>query len=137
MSRQRSRTATVTPRTTPGKFISSDNLRGYANPQRPSVNTPERVVLRRFTLYETRTRMYIVGENCDATKFRILKIDRTLSSDLAVVEDEAVYSKEQIQDVLSMVEVGNKSTGGLYRKMSNICGILGHSFSDKRNIHIL
>ncbi|KAJ1975957.1 phosphatidylinositol-3,5-bisphosphate 5-phosphatase [Dimargaris verticillata] len=85
---------------------------------------PCRLVLNKITLYETKTRYYIVGSNPSDTRFRVLKIDRTTTSALHLVEDDVVYDKEQIRDLLSMIELGNKTTGGLH-KVVTAYGIVG------------
>ena len=43
---------------------------------------------------------------------------------MSVVEDEAVYTKAQVHDLLRMIDDGNKATGGLKRLM-RIHGIIG------------
>lgn len=69
-----------------------------------------------------------MGENYLGDKFRVLKIDRTTSQDLTVVEDEAVYAKEELSDLLDMIALVNRNTGGLNRKMEAY-GIVGNSFT--------
>ncbi|KAJ3343373.1 phosphatidylinositol-3,5-bisphosphate 5-phosphatase [Gonapodya sp. JEL0774] len=81
--------------------------------------------LHKFTLWETRTRYYIVGSNITDDVFRILKIDRT-SKDLEVTDDPHLYTKTEVNEVMAMVENGNKSTGGLSNVLT-FHGILGQS----------
>ncbi|TFK48341.1 hypothetical protein OE88DRAFT_1634941 [Heliocybe sulcata] len=69
--------------------------------------------LNKFILYENRQRFYIVASNASDSRHRILKIDRTTQDELAVIEDEAVYSGKQMSAMLKMLDDGNKSSGGL------------------------
>ncbi|RKP40069.1 SacI homology domain-containing protein [Dimargaris cristalligena] len=85
---------------------------------------PCRLVLNKVTLYETRTRYYIVGSNPSDTRFRVLKIDRTTIHNLQLVEDDVVYSKDEITDLLSMIDQGNRATGGMH-KVVTAYGIVG------------
>lgn len=67
-----------------------------------------------------------MGTNAPAgTRFRVLKIDRTTAPDeLSITEDEAVYSKSEVDDLLEMIANGNKSTGGM-REIAKFYGIVG------------
>ncbi|KAF9283824.1 phosphatidylinositol-3,5-bisphosphate 5-phosphatase [Mortierella antarctica] len=80
----------------------------------PPPTRPGHIVLNRYFLYETKTRFFIVGTNAPAgTRFRVLKIDLTTAPDeLSITEDETVYSKYEVDDLLEMIANGNKSTGG-------------------------
>ncbi|KAG0340490.1 phosphatidylinositol-3,5-bisphosphate 5-phosphatase [Podila minutissima] len=80
----------------------------------PPPTRPGHIVLNRYFLYETKTRFFIVGTNAPAgTRFRVLKIDLTTAPDeLSITEDETVYSKSEVDDLLEMIANGNKSTGG-------------------------
>ncbi|KND03050.1 phosphatidylinositol-3,5-bisphosphate 5-phosphatase [Spizellomyces punctatus DAOM BR117] len=83
-----------------------------------------RLVLNKFTLYETRMRFYVVGSNQSDERFRVLKIDRTSGSELNVIDDEVVYTKPEVMDLLGMIENGNKNSGGLH-KVASFFGIVG------------
>ncbi|KAJ5948630.1 Polyphosphoinositide phosphatase [Penicillium verhagenii] len=75
--------------------------------------------LHKFTLYETATRFYMVGINLSETRFRILKIDRTTESgELSIIEDEMIYTKREMVQLLDAIDDGNKSSGGLVQKCS-------------------
>ncbi|KAI1001542.1 Polyphosphoinositide phosphatase [Podosphaera aphanis] len=82
--------------------------------------------MHRFTLYETATRYYIVGADVMDRKFRILKLDRTAGEgeDLAVAEDEIVYTKNEMSQLLNAIDDGNKITGGMKLRCST-WGLLG------------
>ncbi|KAJ5239244.1 Polyphosphoinositide phosphatase [Penicillium chermesinum] len=75
--------------------------------------------MHKFTLYETATRYYMVGINMAETRFRILKIDRTSESgDLGIIEDDMIYTKREMVQLLDAIDDGNKSSGGLKQKSS-------------------
>ena len=81
--------------------------------------------MHRFSLYETASRYYLVGGDVVDRKFRILKIDRTADSgDLSIAEDDIVYTKKEMNQLLNTVDDGNKASGGLKLKCSN-WGLLG------------
>lgn len=81
--------------------------------------------MHKFSLYETASRFYLVGGDMTDRKFRILKIDRSSESeDLIVAEDDIVYSKREMNQLLNAVDDGNKPSGGLKFKCST-WGLLG------------
>ena len=81
--------------------------------------------MHRFSLYETTSRYYLVGGDVTDRKFRILKIDRTADTgDLIVSEDEIVYTKKEMNQLLNAVDDGNRGSGGLRLKCST-WGLLG------------
>ena len=81
--------------------------------------------MHKFSLYETASRFIIVGADVMDRRFRILKIDRTAEPpDLVVPEDEIVYNKKEMSQILSSIEDGNKSTGGMKLRCST-WGLLG------------
>ncbi|KAI8849108.1 SacI homology domain-containing protein [Chytridium lagenaria] len=82
------------------------------------------MLMNKFTLYETKTRLYMVGSNQNEDTYRILKIDRTDTEEVNVTDDEIVYSKQDMMDLLAMIENGNKSSGGLAR-VAPCFGIVG------------
>ncbi|KAI9778244.1 MAG: phosphatidylinositol-3,5-bisphosphate 5-phosphatase [Candelina submexicana] len=75
--------------------------------------------MHKFSLYETATRYYIVGGDIMDRRFRILKIDRTAEpGDLSIAEDDIIYTKKEMKQLLNAVDDGNKSTGGMKLKCS-------------------
>lgn len=100
----------------------ASTLRG----SRKASNRPDRrLVLNKFTLYETKTRYYIVGSDQSDNRFRVLKIERAGDeNDLNMTEDKVIYSKSEILELLSTIEDGNKSSGGL-NKVLSAYGIVG------------
>ncbi|KAA8570721.1 hypothetical protein MFRU_011g02160 [Monilinia fructicola] len=81
--------------------------------------------MQKFSLYETATRYYVVGADILDSRFRILKIDRTAEiGTLHITEDEIVYTKKEMTQLLNAIDDGNKSSGGMKLK-SAVWGILG------------
>jgi hypothetical protein len=77
------------------------------------------VRMHKFSLYETATRYYMVGVDLLDTRFRLLKIDRMAESDaLSLAEDDIVYTKQEMSQLLDAIDDGNKSSGGLKLKCS-------------------
>ena len=62
-------------------------------------------------LYETSFHYYLVGYDSEEISFRVLKIDRRVvapkSLDEILHEDPCVYSKEDLAQMLEMVNEGN------------------------------
>ncbi|KAL8814060.1 MAG: hypothetical protein Q9191_008578, partial [Dirinaria sp. TL-2023a] len=81
--------------------------------------------LYRFTLYETNARYWITGSDLAEKYFRLLRIDRTSPpGQMTLFEDETTYDRGQLHDVLSTIDEGNQSTGGLRMKCT-FWGLLG------------
>ncbi|KAL3426024.1 Polyphosphoinositide phosphatase [Phlyctema vagabunda] len=81
--------------------------------------------MHKFSLYETSSRYYIVGADVMDRRFRILKIDRTVDTgDLSIAEDEIVYTKMEMSQLLNAIDDGNKASGGM-RLKSSTWGLLG------------
>ncbi|XP_015918441.2 polyphosphoinositide phosphatase [Parasteatoda tepidariorum] len=77
-----------------------------------SVAYPIVSLVQKIILYKTKARYYLVGCNNTESKFRVLKIDRTESKELNVVDDKVEYSKREIRDLLNMIKCGNRSKQG-------------------------
>jgi len=81
--------------------------------------------MHRFTLYETSTRFYLVGQDSMDKHFRVLKIDRTAPpGHLNIFEDDIVYDKREMNQLLNAIEEGNKNAGGMKFKCTS-WGLLG------------
>ncbi|SMR61245.1 unnamed protein product [Zymoseptoria tritici ST99CH_3D1] len=79
----------------------------------------------KFTLYETNVRYWITGADITDQNFRLLRIDRNSApGQIALFEDETVYDRRQMHDVLNAIDQGNKPNGGLRMKFS-FWGLLG------------
>ena len=84
--------------------------------------------MEKMMLFETSSHYYLVGFDGQETAFRILKIDRRVEKPQALseilTEDPSVYTKDDLADMLEMINEGNKGTGGL-TKLANACGLVG------------
>ncbi|KAF1990854.1 Polyphosphoinositide phosphatase, factor-induced gene 4 protein [Aulographum hederae CBS 113979] len=79
----------------------------------------------RFTLYETNTRFYMVGNDISDRHYRLLQIDRTAPpGNLSIFEDDIVYDKRGINRLLNDIDDSQKGLGGLRLKHA-VFGILG------------
>lgn len=73
--------------------------------------------MHKFTLYETSHRFYLVGADVLDMHFRILKIDRTAPpGHLNIFEDDNVYDRKDMNQLLNTIDEGNKGSGGLKLK---------------------
>ncbi|XP_028391065.1 polyphosphoinositide phosphatase-like [Dendronephthya gigantea] len=88
--------------------------------------------IQKIVLYETKARYYLVGSNVSQTKFRVLKIDRTVPY-LSIIDDKVEYDNDEIKQLLAMINDGNipknpkaydKDSTGLHRTVSAF-GIVG------------
>ncbi|XP_038985385.1 phosphoinositide phosphatase SAC3-like [Phoenix dactylifera] len=80
--------------------------------------------LQKFSLYETRSKFYMIGRDKSRTLWKVLTIDRLEPSELNIREDSTTYSESECQDLLRRIHEGNRSTGGL-RFVTNCYGIVG------------
>ena len=89
---------------------------------------PVPAALQRFAIYETKTKLYIVGSTNDGTSCRLLKIDRahpTMLEAPLVEDDDAEYSDAQIKEVLLMLDDGNKSTANKGQGLVQVASAFG------------
>lgn len=84
----------------------------------------ERRPLVKYYVYETRTRLYVVGHTKEQDEWRILKIDRTEARDIVLHEDGVAYTKTECDKTLQEVSAGNLAHGGL-QFVTKAFGILG------------
>ncbi|KAI5363034.1 putative SAC domain, polyphosphoinositide phosphatase Fig4 [Septoria linicola] len=81
--------------------------------------------MHKFTLYETNARYWITGADITDKYFRLLRIDRNSPpGQIQLFEDETVYDRQQMNDVLFTIDQGNRTTGGLKMRFS-FWGMLG------------
>ena len=81
--------------------------------------------MHKFTLYETASRYYLVGGDIVDRKFRILNIDRTADpGELCIAEDDIVYTRKEMAQLLDAMADGNRASGGL-KPRCQFWGILG------------
>lgn len=82
----------------------------------------------KINVYETLTFFYLIGSDANEKYFRVLKFDRTVVKPLSLsdicFEDPINYDKQDLTEMLDMVDTGNKSNGGLI-KLTTACGIVG------------
>lgn len=67
---------------------------------------------------------YLVGRDRSKTHFRVLKIDRSETSELNISEDPVVYTQIECNNLLQRVAQGNLATGGM-TKVTKAYGIVG------------
>ena len=81
--------------------------------------------MHKFSLYETSTRFYLVGADIMDTHYRVMKIDRTSPPGLLnIFEDDIIYNKREMNELLNAIDDGNRGTGGMKLKCS-AWGLLG------------
>ncbi|KAF2459000.1 SacI homology domain-containing protein, partial [Lineolata rhizophorae] len=81
--------------------------------------------MHKFSLYETSTRFYLVGADIVDRQFRVLKIDRTAPpGNLTIFEDDIVYDRREMNQLLNAIDDGNKGAGGMKLKRT-LWGVLG------------
>lgn len=80
--------------------------------------------LQNLKLYETQTRYYLIGRDKSRALWRVLKIDRSEPSELNIYEDPATYTGQDITDLLSRLDEGNRSCGGV-NFVTKAYGIVG------------
>lgn len=108
-----------------GSLKSTSTAHGNEEALHPGPGGSEPYIMHRFSLYETASRYYLIGGDITDSQFRVLKIDRTVDETvLGIAEDEMVYTKTEMNQLLNTVDHGNKSTGGLKLKCSP-WGLLG------------
>ncbi|KAK9234779.1 SacI homology domain-containing protein [Lipomyces kononenkoae] len=114
----------------PDKYLSAEddsdenivNDAGSNEQQLPGDATLNRMC--KYTLYETKTRFYLIGSNMNDTRFRVLKIDLTADQgDLSLTEDDTVYTHSQIIELLEAIQDGNP-VGGLTKRLTS-WGVIG------------
>lgn len=86
--------------------------------------------VQKIVVYETKSRFFVVGSNPEQTKFRVLKIDRTEPKELIIIDDKIIYNEKEIRDLLTMIDVGNRSKvgqkmGSGFNKAVSSYGIIG------------
>lgn len=109
--------------------VESTTKSAFGEPKRglvkPGQQQPAFRKMHKFTLYETNARYWITGSDITDKYYKLLKIDRTAPpGQLSVFEDDIVYSKKEVTQLLTTIDDGNKATGGLRVKCS-FWGILG------------
>ncbi|XP_054263267.1 polyphosphoinositide phosphatase-like isoform X2 [Macrosteles quadrilineatus] len=82
--------------------------------------------IQKIALYETKSRLFVIASNNSETKFRVLKIDRLEPQELSVIDDKVEYSRDEIRDLINMIDMGNRGrAGGAIRPDVSAFGIVG------------
>ncbi|WVZ73391.1 hypothetical protein U9M48_021702 [Paspalum notatum var. saurae] len=84
----------------------------------------ERTCLQTFELYESESRLYVLGTNFEKTLWRLLKIDRSELSELVIAECSTVYTESEHSDLLKDLDEEHRSTGGV-KFVTKFYGIIG------------
>lgn len=73
--------------------------------------------LRKITVYETKSRFYIIGCDSTGSRYNVLKIDRIDPKALITGEPEYDYTREEILELLATISDG--SSGENLKKKTN------------------
>ncbi|KAL6911596.1 hypothetical protein ACP4OV_000401 [Aristida adscensionis] len=84
----------------------------------------EATCLQSFELYESESKLYILGTNSDKTLWRLLKIDRLEPSRLDIDECSTVYTQNEYPDLLKSLNEDHRLTGGV-KFVTKFYGIIG------------
>ncbi|KAK4058088.1 phosphatidylinositol-3,5-bisphosphate 5-phosphatase [Microbotryomycetes sp. JL221] len=97
----------------------------------PPPSQDGKLVLDKYTLYETKTKLYILATNQADLRYKVLKIDRTAplsrnstandddpddpdyaeeTNDVVITEDPTVYSSAEVQELVDTLTAGNPGT---------------------------
>ena len=73
------------------------------------------VALRKFYLYSTVQRLYLVARSKDRQSWRLVKFSRdpVVPTELEAVEDPVTYSEKEMAMLLSQISAGNAGHGGI------------------------
>lgn len=71
----------------------------------------------------------MIGRDKNRISWRVLKIDRSETSELNILEDSTIYTEDECYDLLKRINEGNKATGGL-KFVTKCYGIVGKCVLD-------
>ncbi|KAG0492472.1 hypothetical protein HPP92_005870 [Vanilla planifolia] len=80
--------------------------------------------LQKFKLFQTRSKFYMIGWDKSKIIWRVLSIDRQETSELNIREDPTIYSSNECKELLTRIDEGNRSSGGL-KIVTECYGIVG------------
>lgn len=80
--------------------------------------------IQKIALYETKSRFYLMASNNTLTRFRVLKIDRMEPKELVVVDDKREYTHDEIQDLVNMIDMGNRTRAGQRNNVGGVARIV-------------
>ncbi|KAK9823645.1 hypothetical protein WJX72_004414 [[Myrmecia] bisecta] len=81
-------------------------------------------VLQKFSLYQTKTRCYLVGRTKDESQWKVLKFSRLEPIVLEASEDPSTYTRHECTALLKQVDGGNAQHGGL-QLVCEAAGVIG------------
>jgi hypothetical protein len=84
--------------------------------------------LRKYHLFSTKSRLFLVGRSKDRQQWRILKFNRdpAVPTELDVVEDPVTYTEQECAALLAQIGAGNLAHGGIkYEVTVRLCALLG------------
>lgn len=112
------------------KVDNDENAEETSDPSEYESNTgPEfnnkRIILQRFTIYNSRTTMYIVGSNAKESLFRILEIGKDPNdlNILMIIEDKSYFYTRK--DMIELLNGLDESIEGGIHKIAQGYGLLG------------
>lgn len=114
---------------TPSNYSYDSGENQEENPSDEDSNVPEfnnkRIILQRFTVYNSITTMYIVGSNSKESLFRILEIDKDPNnySSLQIIEDKNYFYTRK--DMIELLDGLDESIEGGIHKIAQGYGLLG------------
>ncbi|WPK26240.1 hypothetical protein PUMCH_003589 [Australozyma saopauloensis] len=85
----------------------------------------KRIILQRFTIYNSNGTMYIVGSNAKQSLFRIIEIttDPLDPESLTIIEDKSYFYTRK--DLVELIQGLNESTEGGIHKIAQAYGLIG------------
>lgn len=101
----------------------------YEEPDEGENGPPElnnkRIILQRFTIYNSLTTIYIVGSNAKESLFRIIEItsDGKNNNALTIIEDKSYFYTRK--DMIELIRGLNESIEGGIHKIAQAFGLLG------------
>ncbi|KAI5965401.1 FIG4 [Candida pseudojiufengensis] len=87
------------------------------------VKASKRILLQRFTIYNSFSTMYIVGSNAKETLYRIMEIGKDDDGSLSIVEDKNYFYTRK--DMIELLNGLNESIEGGIHKLAQGHGLLG------------
>lgn len=101
----------------------------YSGSDNESESIPDfsnrRIILQRFTIYNSNSTMYIVGSNAKESLFRILEItkDPKVETNLTIIEDKSYFYTRK--DMVDLINGLNELIEGGIHKIAQGYGLLG------------
>lgn len=85
----------------------------------------KRIILQKFTIYNSLNTMYIVGSNAKESLFRVMEINKDAEDEtnLTIIEDKNYFYTRK--DMVELINELNKSVEGNLRKITQGYGLLG------------